>query len=463
MEFIYIDSNGKQLLTPLTADILPFHTHDYEPKNENIQAHISNSGIHVTPEQTANFHGHSNYDNLAAYNPSMFALANHIHQWDKVNFTVNASALADGIPVAQAGSGGTLRKYIGTYLAQKTEIIKNLNDLTEKSYNSLTDKPDLSTLHSHSNKTVLDLIVSNGNGSQFLANDGTYKTIQGGSGVNPTNTAFVHSSFSDVAPHYSTIQSALTAGYTNIQVGEGVYTLRTDIDGVRIQGTAGTVIECGTFNMSNSTIDAFKVTMSANRRITVLDGINHINCIELCGINLYTDTNPNIELYIHCVIHYSNSYSIQLGLVDIHGSSATTTYPTATTPDKTCFIVGKGAKLSITDLRFAESFIVPLDADGNSRDTIFELHEDSHTILKHCRIVGGAASTVINAVSDFDYTVHLILDNCNLIGANDEMDSSTGKNQRYWNRGSVVKNGTPYWTSINNVTLITDSTIDTWN
>jgi hypothetical protein len=32
----------------------------------------------------------------------------------------------------------------------------NLNNLTEKSYNSLTDKPDLSDLHSHANKTVLD-------------------------------------------------------------------------------------------------------------------------------------------------------------------------------------------------------------------------------------------------------------------------------------------------------------------
>jgi uncharacterized Zn-binding protein involved in type VI secretion len=32
----------------------------------------------------------------------------------------------------------------------------NLNDLTEKSYNSLTDKPNLSSLHSHSNKTLLD-------------------------------------------------------------------------------------------------------------------------------------------------------------------------------------------------------------------------------------------------------------------------------------------------------------------
>jgi hypothetical protein len=32
----------------------------------------------------------------------------------------------------------------------------NLNNLTEKSYNSLTDKPDLSDLHSHANKAVLD-------------------------------------------------------------------------------------------------------------------------------------------------------------------------------------------------------------------------------------------------------------------------------------------------------------------
>jgi len=43
-------------------------------------------------------------------------------------------------------------------LAGKSDTTHNhsLNNLTEKSYNSLTDKPDLTSLHSHSNKSLLD-------------------------------------------------------------------------------------------------------------------------------------------------------------------------------------------------------------------------------------------------------------------------------------------------------------------
>lgn len=36
----------------------------------------------------------------------------------------------------------------------------SLSGLTEKSYNSLTDKPDLSSLHSHSNKSILDSVTT---------------------------------------------------------------------------------------------------------------------------------------------------------------------------------------------------------------------------------------------------------------------------------------------------------------
>jgi len=82
----------------------------------------------------------------------------------------------------------------------------NLNDLAEKSYNSLTDKPDLSSLHTHANKalldtytqteanladavskkhnhsnqTLLDSLTNSGDGNSFLANDGTYKAVSGG-------------------------------------------------------------------------------------------------------------------------------------------------------------------------------------------------------------------------------------------------------------------------------------------
>jgi hypothetical protein len=94
---------------------------------------------------------------------------------------------------------------VDSKLANKSNITHNhsLANLSEKSYNSLTDKPDLSSLHSHSNKelldtytqtetdladavnkkhshankTLLDNLISNGTGTNFLADDGTYKSI----------------------------------------------------------------------------------------------------------------------------------------------------------------------------------------------------------------------------------------------------------------------------------------------
>ena len=55
------------------------------------------------------------------------------------------------------------------------------NDLT----NELKEQYDQTVLdsHTHSNKTLLDSIINTGDGTKYLSNDGTYKTVQGGSGV----------------------------------------------------------------------------------------------------------------------------------------------------------------------------------------------------------------------------------------------------------------------------------------
>lgn len=54
------------------------------------------------------------------------------------------------------------------------------------------DKDNITALilaaHGHDNKALLDLLISNGNGSQFLANDGTYKTVISGGGATIDDT-----------------------------------------------------------------------------------------------------------------------------------------------------------------------------------------------------------------------------------------------------------------------------------
>lgn len=55
------------------------------------------------------------------------------------------------------------------------------NNLT----NELKGQYDTTVLnsHTHTNKTLLDSLVSNGDGSKYLSNDGTYKTVSSGGGV----------------------------------------------------------------------------------------------------------------------------------------------------------------------------------------------------------------------------------------------------------------------------------------
>ena len=61
------------------------------------------------------------------------------------------------------------------------------NDLT----NVLKEQYDSSFLlsHSHTDKTLLDSLVSNGDGTKYLSDDGTYQTVIGGStNATATNT-----------------------------------------------------------------------------------------------------------------------------------------------------------------------------------------------------------------------------------------------------------------------------------
>lgn len=459
MRIIYIDINGKEIITTLTADMLPFHTHDYEPKNENIQAHILNSAIHVTPEQTANFHGHSNKTDLDNYNPANFAKATHTHQWEKINFTVNTSAVNDGIPEAQVTATGTLRKYIGTYLAQKTEIIKNLNDLTEKSYNSLTDKPNLSSLHSHSNRTVLDLIVDNGDGSQFLANDGTYKSIQGGSGAYPAGACYVYSGFNDVAPYYSSIDNAVIAGYKNIQLGAGSHTLSEDINDVHIQGLSGSQLVFKSVSIENCIIEVPIVLGRDGFFPSFSGGITHIKCLEIREMNIIASAELNIDT----IIHSSNSYYIEAGIVNIHGSNASSQYQTTSNPDKTHFALGKGSRLYIANLRFAEYYVEPRDIDGVAKNCIIDVGLACRIYLKNCRICGQPDNAIIMSNQGGITNTQLLLDNCVLIG-NGSVELKTTNNtvEQYWNRNTIAKVGVSGWQAING-SITVDNTADNWN
>ena len=76
--------------------------------------------------------------------------------------------------------------------------------------NALKTAYDLSVTntHTHNNKVILDNIVASGDGSKFLSDDGTYKTVVGGGGSNPTIEADITKTVG-IGGDFTTINGAL--------------------------------------------------------------------------------------------------------------------------------------------------------------------------------------------------------------------------------------------------------------
>ena len=84
----------------------------------------------------------------------------------------NFIKLIEGVPTLVKSTFTYLKSTLKTYFDNLYSSVNhnhNLNDLTEKNYSSLSNKPDLSSLHTHTNKTDLD----NYNPSNFEPAKGT--------------------------------------------------------------------------------------------------------------------------------------------------------------------------------------------------------------------------------------------------------------------------------------------------
>jgi hypothetical protein len=149
--------------------------------------------------------------------------------------------------------------------------------------------------HTHDNKTLLDTLISSGDGTQFLANDGSYKKITGGGSDNFT----VKNSSSDTTAGY--LSSKLVAG-SNI-------TLTTNNTGenetLTISSTGGGGGGGGdTLNLE--TLSANKTLLATDANIQMLDpnGANRIITLPTSGLTAgqsftFTNTaNYDTEYYL---------------------------------------------------------------------------------------------------------------------------------------------------------------------
>lgn len=150
-------------------------------------------GLAVVDDDTfADFVAHMQNQNIHFELPDKTGNANKV-------LAVNATE--DGIEwVVMSGGGSANWGFIGgtitdqldlmNLLSQKANLLHNhseaqivdLDKYTQAQVDALlADKADLTDLHSHVNKALLDTITDAGGGSSFLADDGTYKPVAGGS------------------------------------------------------------------------------------------------------------------------------------------------------------------------------------------------------------------------------------------------------------------------------------------
>src|SRR6056297_3333765 len=99
-------------------------------------------------------------------------------------------------------------------------------------YNTdIINKPDLSDLHTHANKTLLDSIINSGDGNSFLANDGAYKTLASLSSINMNDILDVSASSpgNDYVLKYSTGSSQwIASSHSWLSSGDNISELTND-------------------------------------------------------------------------------------------------------------------------------------------------------------------------------------------------------------------------------------------
>lgn len=115
---------------------------------------------------------------------------------------LSVNSTEDGLEwvVMSGGAGGSTWGYIGGTITDQLDLMNLFSQKANTLHNHsesqivdldkysqaqvnllLSDKADVSQLHNHANKALLDTITDAGSGSSFLADDGTYKPVAGGS------------------------------------------------------------------------------------------------------------------------------------------------------------------------------------------------------------------------------------------------------------------------------------------
>ena len=349
---------------------------------------------------------------------------------DTSNFTNNLSAADTDVQLAldtlddmtASGTSAVWGSITGTLSAQ-IDLQNALDAKSPTTHNHDADYADILTEHTHTNKTLLDSLTSAGDGTSYLANDGTYKAVSGGSALEVADEG---TSLDTAVTKLNFIGDGVTAaenadheiditipGATGGGDAGGVITLTTDgctIGEVLALNTDGTVsgLDVPTNTFSQGTDSIFNPSISKQMGSTPLTTSTFVIA--------YRDENNDGVCRVGTI---AGDKSISYGSEYIMNAGNTTTYIQIDTLDSTHVV------------------IVYRDDGGTGQGTAVIGTISGTTITYGAEYQYNPASTNYNQVAAIDSTHFLVV-------YQDDADSDKGKIVHGTVSGTTISYGSEY-------------------
>jgi hypothetical protein len=209
-------------------------------------------------------------------------------------------------------AGGTTSTPTTTISVVDAVTDGDLNAVTSNAvFDALANKSDTThthtDLHSHTNKSVLDVIKSDGNGTQYLADDGTYKTVTSGTTGATTFTALTDTPNSYTANKWLKVK----ADATGLEWGDAPTVSVLNRTGNSISFDAPAYYNIGSPVSGALTINTAGAKAGVPVLLSCTDGATMPASVDLAGA-LKSGTN-----YVH-MLYVSDT----LQLAQVHGAVA---------------------------------------------------------------------------------------------------------------------------------------------
>lgn len=200
---------------------------------------------------------------------------------DETNATIKSKLGITTLSGSNTGdqdlSGYATTSALTSGLANKVDIISGKSLSTNDLTNTLKTNYDTAYTnnHIHTNKTILDSIINSGDGSQYLSNDGTYKTVTGGSNYTAGTGVTINSNTISIGQDVAPTASPTFAG-AKIGSSSGLLEVSSGTVGIATAGTDYST-PTGTETLTNKTLTAPSIGTSLTASYATATTVPYFN------------------------------------------------------------------------------------------------------------------------------------------------------------------------------------------